>query len=188
MKRLIIIPTLLLLFNMGAKAQVSTAVDTSSAMMLDTVIKLREASCYVFKNKDDELEYVKDIQRIRTMMPYVKMARHLYAQVEEKKDAGNKKEYRHFRKDTEKEMRDRFEKELRDKTINEGKVLVKLLNRETGNNCYKIIKEIKGGFSAWTWQIVAKHYTYDLKEAYDPHKEWILEMAIRYLGPEYNPN
>jgi hypothetical protein len=45
--------------------------------------------------------------------------------------------------------------------------MVKLINRETGNNCYHIIKEIKGGFSAWAWQIVAKHYTYDLKEEYD---------------------
>ena len=85
-------------------------------------------------------------------------------------------------------MRDKFEKELRDHSINEGKVLVKLLNRETGNNCYKIIKEVKGGFAAWTWQIVAKHYTYDLKEIYDPKKEWILEMAIKSLGPEYDPS
>jgi len=85
-------------------------------------------------------------------------------------------------------MRDQFEKQVKDLTISQGKVLFKLLGRETKQNPYHIIKECKNGFSAWTYQIVAKHYTYDLKEDYDPHREWILEMAIQYLGPEYNPN
>ena len=85
-------------------------------------------------------------------------------------------------------MRETFEKQVKDLTISEGKVLFKLLGRETGQNSYHIIKECKNGFSAWTYQIVAKHYTYDLKQDYDPHREWILEMAIAYLGAEYDPN
>ena len=88
----------------------------------------------------------------------------------------------------EKEMRDKFEKEVKDLTISQGKVLFKLLGRETGQNSYHIIKECKNGFSAWTYQIVAKHYTYDLKADYNARKEWILEMAIKYLGTEYDPN
>ena len=110
----------------------------------------------------------------------------MYAEVVSKKEAEKRKDYRHYRKDLEKEMRGKFEKELRDLTIGQGKVLVKLINRETANNCYGIIKEVKGGFSAWTWQLVAKHYDYNLKEAYDPNKERILELAIKSLGAEYD--
>jgi hypothetical protein len=112
----------------------------------------------------------------------------VYKEVQEQKLIDSKKQYRHYRKDREKEMREQFEKEVKDLTISQGKVLFKLLGRETGQNSYQIIKECKSGFSAWTYQIVAKHYTYDLKQNYDPRREWILELAIAYLGAEYDPN
>ena len=80
----------------------------------------------------------------------------------------------------------RFESELKDLTISEGKMLFKLINRETGNNCYRIIKDIKGPFMAWFYQTVAKHWSYDLKENYDPKKERMIELIIKELGPAYN--
>lgn len=154
----------------------------------DTTIELHQVNYVTFKNKDDQMEYYKDISRIRTVLPYVRASKRLYAQIQQEKANDSRQEYRHYRRDLEKDMKEKFEKELKDLTIGQGKVMVKLINRETGNNCYHIIKDIKGGFSAFTWQIVARHYSYDLKEEYDPHKEWILELAIKALGPEYDPN
>jgi len=155
---------------------------------IDTTIQLREVPNFVFKNPKDGQEYASDIYNIRIVLPYVRIARHVYADVQSEKQSDTKKKYRHYRKDMEKEMREKFEKEVKDLTISQGKVLFKLLGRETGQNSYHIIKECKNGFSAWTYQIVAKHYTYDLKENYNPRKEWILELAIKYLGQEYDPN
>jgi hypothetical protein len=162
--------------------------DTIKHRDMDTTIVLHEVSNFVFKNPKDGQEYANDITNIRIVLPYVKIARHIYANALESKKKDTKKQYKHYRKDTEKEMRGKFEKELRDLTISQGKVLFKLLGRETGQNSYEIIKECKNGFSAWTYQIVAKHYSYDLKQDYDPRREWILELAIKYLGPEYDPN
>ena len=189
MKRLIII----LLIAMAAQAAMAQAVaaipkDTVRKRAIDTTIVFKEVSNFVFKNPKDGREYANDINYIRTVLPYVKIAKHVYKEVQEQKLADSKKQYRHYRKDMEKEMRETFEKQVKDLTISEGKVLFKLLGRETGQNSYHIIKECKNGFSAWTYQIVAKHYTYDLKQDYDPHREWILEMAITYLGAEYDPN
>lgn len=166
-----------------------TLPDSSLLVSIDTAtytIQLPEVPILSWRSKDEQMEYYKSLSRIRKVIPYVKIARALYHDLQEKKNDEKKKRYRAYRKDLEKEMREQFEKELKNLSIGQGQVLVKLINRETGNNCYDIIKEIKGGFSAWGWQIVAKHYDYDLKEKYDPQKEWILELAIKNLGKEYD--
>ncbi|MFN8276526.1 MAG: DUF4294 domain-containing protein [Chitinophagales bacterium] len=163
-------------------------VNDSSATLADSTITLPDVPVIRFKSKEDEMEFYKDVQRIRKVLPYVKIAKRMYVTVMEHKENEKRGAYRHYRKDLEKEMREKFEAELRDLSINQGKVLVKLVNRETGNNCYQIIKDVKGGFSAWVWQLIAKKYDYNLKEVYDPKKERILEMAIRALGSEYDPN
>lgn len=187
MRRLTTIAILLSLMSMSAMAQKGLK-DTMPVALLDTTVSLREVNYVTFKNPEDQMEFYKDLSRIRAVLPYVKVSKRLYAELKAQKEADGRREYRHYRKDLETDMKNKFEKELKNLTISQGKVMVKLINRETGNNCFKIIKEIKGGFSAWTWQIVARHYSYDLKEEYDPHKEWILEQAIRVLGSEYDPN
>ncbi len=53
-------------------------------------------------------------------------------------------------------------------SIYQGKVLMKLINRETGNNCYEIIKEYKGGLTARFYQTVAFFFNSDLKQPYNP--------------------
>ena len=171
-------------------AQTTAAIirdSTTKKSTVDTTIVFREVDNFVFKDPKDGQEYARDISNIRIVLPYVKIARRVFVEVQEQKRNDTKKQYKHYRKDLEKEMRDKFEKEVKDLTISQGKVLFKLLSRETGHNSYQIIKECKNGFSAWTYQVVAKHYTYDLKQNYDPHREWILELAIRFLGAEYDP-
>jgi hypothetical protein len=118
-------------------------------------------------------------------MPYVKIAKELYAELNEKEETSKRREFRHYRKDLEKEMREKFEKELKDLTVGQGEMLFKLINRETGNNCYKIIKEIKGPVPAWFYQIIAKRWGYDLKDNYDPKKEKMIELIIKELGNNY---
>ncbi|MCW3126290.1 MAG: hypothetical protein JWO03_1948 [Bacteroidetes bacterium] len=191
MKRLLTSGVLIVLSYATAMAQTTGATviqDSTSQAMVDTTVTLKQVNYVTFKNPDDQMEFYKDLSRIRAVLPYVKISKRMYAEIKAQKEADSKREYRHYRKDIESEMKVKFEKELKDLTISQGKVMVKLINRETGNNCYHIIKDIKGGFSAWTWQIVARHYSYDLKEEYNPRKDWILELAIKSLGAEYDPN
>lgn len=162
--------------------------DSSIIAFPDTMlsVQLREVPIITFRDADERMEYYKTLSRIRKVMPYVKIAKQLYGNLQEKKEVEKKRAYKSYRKDLEKEMRIKFEKELKNLSISQGKVLVKLINRETGDNCYEIIKEVKGGFSAFGWQIVARHYDYNLKEKYDPQKERMIEMAIQTLGGEYD--
>jgi len=70
-------------------------------------------------------------------------------------------------KTREKELRKEFTEPLTNLSIYQGKVLMKLINRQTGNNCYEIIKEYKGGVTARVYQTVAFFFSTSLKQPYD---------------------
>ncbi|MBU3714328.1 MAG: DUF4294 domain-containing protein [Ferruginibacter sp.] len=71
-------------------------------------------------------------------------------------------------KTREKELRKEFTIPLTNLSVYQGKVLMKLINRETGNNCYEIIKEYQGGLAAGFYQTVAFFFSTSLKQSYDP--------------------
>ena len=82
-------------------------------------------------------------------------------------DEGDRKKYI---KSREKELKKEFADPLKDLSIYQGKVLMKLINRQTGNNCYEIIKEYKGGLTARLYQTVAFVFGSNLKQSYNPYE------------------
>ncbi len=74
-------------------------------------------------------------------------------------------------KSREKELKRDFADKVTNLSVYQGKVLMKLINRETGNNCYQLIKEYKGGFNASIWQTVAFVFGSSLKLPYNPQGE-----------------
>lgn len=99
-----------------------------------------------------------------------------------------KEERKKYIKTREKELKKEFSDPLTNLSVYQGKVLMKLINRETGNNCYEIIKEYKGGFTARFYQTVAFFFSTSLKQPYDKQGEdaqmekIVLEVARMY-GP-----
>jgi len=69
----------------------------------------------------------------------------------------------------EKELKKEFADKLTQLSVYQGKVLMKLIYRETGNNCYEIIEGYKGNFTAGFWQTVALVFGSSLKQQYDPN-------------------
>ena len=74
-------------------------------------------------------------------------------------------------KSREKELKRDFADKVTNLSVYQGKVLMKLINRETGNNCYQLIKEYKGGLNAGIWQTVAFVFGSSLKQPYSPNGE-----------------
>ena len=72
-----------------------------------------------------------------------------------------------YLKTREKELKKEFADPLSDLSVYQGKVLMKLINRQTGNNCYELIGEYKGSFTARFWQTVAFVFGSNLKQSYD---------------------
>lgn len=97
-----------------------------------------------------------------------------------------KKERKAYLKTVERDLNARFKGELTDLTITQGQILVKLINRQTGKNCFGIIKELKGGFSAVVWQSVALLFSNNLKKEYDPEdRDKDIEFVVRELEATY---
>lgn len=78
-------------------------------------------------------------------------------------DKGQRKKYI---KSREKELKKQFSDPLSNLSVYQGKVLMKLINRQTGNNCYELIKEYKGGLNARLYQTVAFFFGSNLKQEY----------------------
>ncbi|MDA3819116.1 MAG: DUF4294 domain-containing protein [Candidatus Delongbacteria bacterium] len=79
-----------------------------------------------------------------------------------------KKQYIRYR---EKQLREGFEDDIRHLTISQGIMLIRLIDRETGDTSYDILKEFKGGFLAGLYQGVARLFGHNLKQEYDPEGE-----------------
>lgn len=90
----------------------------------------------------------------------------------------------------EKQLRKEFADPLTNLSVYQGKVLMKLINRQTGNNCYDILKEYKGGFNARIYQTVAFFFGGNLKQQWDPLENAVdrdIESIIREIdGAWYN--
>ena len=81
-------------------------------------------------------------------------------------------------KNIEKELYAQYENEIRTMTVSQGRILIKLIDRETGKSSFEIIKEFKGGFSAFIWQSVARIFGHNLKSEYDAANE---DRMIEYI-------
>ncbi len=92
-------------------------------------------------------------------------------------------------KSREKELKKEFTTPLTNLSIYQGKVLMKLINRETGSNCYEIIKEMKGGFTARFYQTVAFFFDTNLKQSYDAETDdATIEKIVKEVQRMYGYN
>lgn len=101
-------------------------------------------------------------------------------------NVANKKERRRIIRSKEKELKKEFTDKLTQLSVYQGKVLMKLIYRQTGNNCYEIIQEYKGSFAAAFYQTVAFVFGTSLKQNYDPAgKDHDIETIVRDVERMY---
>lgn len=75
----------------------------------------------------------------------------------------------------------RYEGEIRNLTMSQGKVLVSLIDRQSGNTTYSLINDYKSKTSAFFWNGIGKIFGYDLKKEYDPEEEFAIEIITRSI-------
>ena len=88
-----------------------------------------------------------------------------------------------------KELKKEFTTPITNLTVYQGKILMKLINRETSNNCYEIIKEYQGGLTARVYQTVAFFFSSNLKQPYDSKNEdLVIEKIVQEVQRLYGYN
>ncbi len=91
-------------------------------------------------------------------------------------------ERKNYMKMAEDELQAQFGPELKKLSFNQGKILIKLIDRETGNTSYDLVKQLRGSFSAFMWQSLARLFGSNLKSEYDPTGEdKLIEVAISQI-------
>ncbi|HTQ65511.1 MAG TPA: DUF4294 domain-containing protein [Puia sp.] len=98
----------------------------------------------------------------------------------------NEGERKSYIKSKEKDLKKEFADPLEKLSVYQGKVLMKLINRQTGNNCYDIIREYKGAFTARFWQTVAFFFGSNLKQPYDANgDDQQMELIVQEVERMY---
>lgn len=165
-----------------SEAFVNDQGDTVYTASIDrvTIVDKRE-----FASDKERSDFNKLKRNVSVVYPYALIAGELYREMNDTLNSfDRKRQAKRYKKDREKALKEEFTDQLKDLTVTQGKILVKLINRETGNNCYELIKDVKNPFAAWTWQIVAKHWDYDLKEPYVPEDNPDLELILTMIKSE----
>ncbi len=121
-----------------------------------------------FKNDREQYRYSKLVVNIKKTLPYARMAKYRLSQIALSLDTiKGEKQKKLFLKQSEKELFSEFEQPLKKLTYSQGRMLIKLIDRETGDTSYELIKELKGSFSAFMWQSVARIFGSNLKDEYN---------------------
>lgn len=137
----------------------------------------------VFKSRYRERRYRKLIRDVKRAYPYAIYAKNKLDQMEhEFQNLTTEKERKKYIKTIEKQLTDEFGNELKKLTITQGRILLKLIDRETGNTSYVLLKDLRGTVSAVFWQTIARLFGSDLKSQYDPQgDDFLVERVVRLI-------
>ena len=135
---------------------------------------------YCFSRPMDMSRHRKLVRDFRAVYPLAEVARQTMAGFEEELLAlPNRRAQREFSRRTEKELVSQYTPTLKRMTVSQGKILVRLIDRETDQTSYEIVKEFRGGFVAGFWQGVARIFGHNLKDEYDPvERDRMIEQCI----------
>ena len=137
----------------------------------DTIFtsNIPEVEILEFKSKDERNQYYLLKRRVLKVYPYALIAKEKLNEIKLGLDTipkrGHKKRYT---KEVAKWVKEEYTDRLKNLTMSEGKILVKLIYRETNTTSYEIVKSYRGSFNAFFWQIMAKLWNNNLKTEYDP--------------------
>ena len=138
---------------------------------------------YAYKNRKQYEAWTRMKYNVKKVYPYAILAaaklkeydRILQAMPDEK----TKKAYL---KVVDKELRDEFEEPLKDLSVSQGRILLKLIDREAGKTSYEVVKGMRGNFQAFMWQGIARLFGNNMKAEYDPTGDDIMiERAIKLV-------
>jgi len=135
-----------------------------------------------FANSEERRKYDRLIRQVKHVYPYAVMVRTTFREIEAHLDSfPNGNDQKKYIKQKETELRARFEEELIRLTVTEGRILIKLVDRETGHSSYDALKQLKGSLNAFFWQSIALMFGSNLKSEYDAQgeDEMIEEIIIQ---------
>lgn len=145
-------------------------------------VEIKEVTVYAhprFPRKSDFRKYERLIYNLKKVYPYALIVRNRLSRVDaDMRNINNENDRKEYLKKVEKDVFAEYEGAIRDMTITQGRLLIKLIDRETQNTSYTLIKDYRGKLAAAFWQGIARIFGTNLKEEYDPYGEDALMESI----------
>lgn len=137
----------------------------------------------VFKNKRDQQRWERTKYNVKKVYPYAILASAKLKEYDRiLATIPSQRERNQYMKDAEDHLTDEFADELKKLTVTQGRILIKLIDRETGKTTYDVVKNMRGNFSAFMWQGIALMFNSNLKSEYDAEgDDKSIELAIRLI-------
>ncbi|MFI3306423.1 MAG: DUF4294 domain-containing protein [Rikenellaceae bacterium] len=148
----------------------------------DEPIEVRMKPIIVFERGIDRRRYWRLVNSVKRVYPLAKVAREKIAKMEEQLDSiGQKRDQRELVRSIYKEIKAEYTPVLLKMSMTDGRVLIRLIDRETDYTAYEVLDEFKGGFTASMWQGVSRLFGHNLKSEYGSSAEdKMIEKIIRY--------
>lgn len=136
----------------------------------------------VFNNDTLRYNYNQMKHYVKMVIPYANAAVKMFNEIDIETTDMSKKEKRKFIKSKEQEIKTNFEDKLTSLNITQGRLLIKIVNRQLNMNCYEIVRELKNPITAAYYQSWAKLNGINLNEQYNPDDNRDLERILKSLG------
>jgi hypothetical protein len=136
----------------------------------------------VSKNRAKKRQYDRIHAKVIKVYPYARAAGDIMKMVDALCQAEpDEKRRKELLDRAEEELKEQFESDLRKMTVSEGMILIKLIDRETENTSYELVQRLRGKFSAFMWQSVARLFGHNLKDEYEAAGEdlWIESIILQ---------
>lgn len=158
--------------------------DTLPVVNLNTVVIEAEMS-FATRRRREQWDAIRF--NVRKVYPYAILASAKLREFENTlsgmSDEDKRDEYMEY---AEAQLQKEFGNELKNLSVKQGKILIKLIDRQTGNTSYDLVKKLRGRFSAFMWQGMARLFGSNLKSEYDADGEdKLIEVAIRQIESGY---
>jgi hypothetical protein len=133
-----------------------------------------------FENKRKYRRYRKLIRDLKKVYPYAQKAKYKLIRMEKEfRELESERAKKQYVKKMEKEIKEEFSDDVKHLTIRQGRLLLKLIDRETGHTSYALLDELKGSFNAVFWQTVARIFGHNLKAEYEPNgRDYLIERIV----------
>ena len=138
-----------------------------------------------FANDEEYRKYLRFRNYAAKVYPYAKEAIRIFRELEYVSQHMSKKEKKKKIAELEEQLTKEFEEPLTNLTKLQGKIMIKMIEKETGQPIYHMIKDLKGGFKAFYWNAFSKLYSYDLKEGYNRGQYPVLDAVLQDFDVSY---
>ncbi len=135
-----------------------------------------------FKNDTDLYRYNQLKYYVSTVLPYANEAIRIFYAIQQETANTSKSDRKAYIKTQEKSIKENFEDRLKSLNITQGRILVKLINRQLNTPCYDIVKELKNPVTAAYYQSWGKLNGINLNKPYRKEEEPDLEQILRHMG------